>query len=77
MHQMPAASDRRPVLAAHVKCMTDFERSPISVIFSEYGHPRGMCRLTRNALERDPLSQLLERVEENTLGSRSTRCDLS
>jgi hypothetical protein len=56
--------------------ITDFEGVPVSIICAEYEQPSGICRLKRNALDGGPLSQLLERVEENTLGSRSTRCHL-
>ena len=74
---MPATSVRCPVLGAHVTRVTDFEGVPVRIICAEYEQAGGMCRLKSNALDGGPLSRLLERVQENTLGSRSTRCDLS
>ena len=74
---MPATSVHCPVLRAHVTRITDFEGEPTNILCAEYEQPTGICRLKRNALDGGPLSQLLERVEENTLSSRSTRCDLS
>lgn len=74
---MPATSVRCPVLRDNVTRVTDFEGEPTTIICSEYQEPTGICRLKKNALDGGPLSQLLERVEEQTLGSRGTRCDLS
>lgn len=74
---MPVTSVRCPVLRANVTRVTDFEGDPTAIICPEYDEPTGICRLKRNALDGGPLSQLLERVEESTLGSRGTRCDLS
>jgi hypothetical protein len=74
---MAAAHVRCPVLRADVTRITDFEGQLTTIICSEYDRPTRSCRLKKNALNGGPLSQLLERVEENTLGSRGIRCDLS
>ena len=74
---MPMTSVRCPVLRADVTRITDFEGVPTTIICPQFDKPTGLCRLKRNALDGGPLSQLLDRVEEQTLGSRSTRCDLS
>ena len=74
---MPATSVRCPVLGANVTRIADFEGEPTTIICAEYETPTGACRLNTHAFEGGPLSQLLERVEEHTLGSRTTRCDLS
>jgi len=73
---MPAARVRCPVLGAQVTRITDFEGELATIICSEYDRSIGGCRLKKDASRGGPLSQLLERVEENTLGSRGTRCDL-
>ena len=74
---MPLIPVRCPVLRVNVTRATDFEGEPTMILCAEYEEPTGICRLKRNALNGGPLSQLLERVEESTLGSRATRCDLS
>ena len=74
---MPVARVRCPVLGAQVTSITDFEGGLTTIICPEYDRPTRGCRLKRDASRGGPLSQLLERVEENTLGSRGTRCDLS
>ncbi len=74
---MQVTSVRCRVLRAHVTRVTDFEGEPTTIICPEYQKPTGICRLKKNAFDGGPLSQLLERVEEQTLGSRGTRCDLS
>ena len=68
---------RCPVLKANVSRVTDFEGLSTAIICAEFDEPTGICRLKKNALDGGPLAQLLERVEEGTLGHRSTRCDLS
>jgi len=71
------ATVRCPVLKANVTRVTDFEGLSTAIICSEFDKPTAICRLKKNALDGGPLVQLLERVEEGTLGHRSTRCDLS
>ncbi len=75
-HQMAIASVRCPVLGANVTRVTDLEGEVTRIICAEYEEPGGICRLKKNVSEGGMLSQLLERVSEHTLDTRSTRCDL-
>jgi hypothetical protein len=61
-----------PILEAHVTVLTDLEGSTTQVICPEYED--GTCRVKKSAREGGPLSELLERVREDALDSRSTRC---
>jgi hypothetical protein len=65
-----------PVLGAHVTQVTDLEGAVTRVICAEYEDWDGGCRLKKSARESGPLGQLLERVSENALDTRSTRCVL-
>lgn len=67
---------RCPVLGANVTRVTDLENEVTAIICPEYEEPTGICRLKKNAFQGGPLSQLLERVSEDTLETRSTRCGL-
>lgn len=60
---------------ADVSIVTDLEGKVIRVICPDYG-ASGSCRRKESTLGGGPLSQLLERVTEGTLGSRTTRCDV-
>ena len=73
---MAIASVRCPVAHAVVTRVTDFEGETLRVICPEFEEPTGICRLKKSAFEEGPLSQLLERVAEDTLDRRTTRCDL-
>ena len=73
---MPLTSIRCPVLGAHVTRVTDLEDSVTRIICAEYEESSGTCRLKKAALEGGPLAQLLERVSEDTLDTRSTLCVL-
>jgi hypothetical protein len=73
---MAIASVRCPVLRADVAFVTDLEGEVTRVICAEYEEHTGICRLKKNVSEGGALSQLLERVSEHTLDTRSTRCDL-
>lgn len=57
--------------------VTDFEGRVTQLICPEYSQPSGYCRLKQEASSGGPLSQLLERVSEETLGDPSARCDLA
>ena len=70
-------SIRCPVLGANVTRVADFEGEPTTIICPEYQERTWICRPKNDALDGGPLSQLLDRVEEHTLGSRANRCDLS
>ena len=63
-------------LGAHVTRVTDFEGHVMRVICPEYEEPAGICRLRRETLNEGPLGRLLERVEEDALAVRGTRCTL-
>jgi hypothetical protein len=46
------------------------------IICAEYEESSGTCRLKKTALEGGPLAELLERMSEDTLNTRSTLCVL-
>lgn len=73
---MAITSIRCPVLGAHVTRVTDLEGTVTRIICAEYEGTSGTCRMKKAALEGGPLSQLLERMSEETLTTRSTLCDL-
>jgi hypothetical protein len=73
---MAITAVRCPVLGATVSRVEDFEGGVRSVICAEYDEATGTCRTKQRALEGGFLSQLLERVSEDSLASRTTRCDL-
>ena len=64
------------VLHATVTRETDFEGEVTRVLCPEYEEPTGICRLKRNAQGNGPLGQLLERVSEESLDTRSLQCAL-
>jgi hypothetical protein len=63
------------VARADVSLITDLEERVVRVICPDY-EASGNCRLKQRALGGGLLSQLLERVSEDTLDSRTMRCDL-
>ena len=73
---MPLTSIRCPVLGAHVTRVTDLEDSVTRIICAEYEESSGTCRLKKATLKGGPLAQLLDRVSEDTLNTRSTLCVL-
>jgi hypothetical protein len=73
---MAISSIRCPVPGARVTKVTDLEGTVTRVICAEYDASNGTCRLTMSTREGGPLSQLLERVSEDALDTRSTRCVL-
>ena len=73
---MAMTSIRCPVLGAHVTRVTDLEGTVTRIICAEYEESSGTCRLKKTALEGGPLGQLLERMSEGTLDTRSTLCVL-
>lgn len=56
--------------------MTNFEGGVKRVICPEYDDVAGTCRLMEAALQGGPLTQLLERNSEHTLGIRGPECVL-
>jgi len=73
---MAAMSVHCPVLGAHVTRVTDLEGNVTSIICAEYEGSSGVCRLKERAFEGGPLTQLLERVAEDALDTRSPLCVL-
>lgn len=73
---MAMTSIRCPVLGAHVTRVTDFEGNVTRVLCAEYEEATGACRLKKTTLEDGPLAQLLERVSEEALNTRSLLCVL-
>jgi hypothetical protein len=73
-NQMAIHSVHCPVLGAHVTQVTDLEGAVTRIICTEYDGADRSCRLKMSARESGPLGQWLERVSEDTLDTRSTRC---
>lgn len=73
---MAMTSIRCPVLGAHITRVTDLEGNVTKIICAEYDESTGTCGLKKTALEGGPLAQLLERMSEDTLDTRSTRCEM-
>ena len=73
---MAIVSVRCQVLGASVTRVTDLEGEVTALICPEFEEPTGICRLKKNARQGGPLSQLLERVSEDALETRTTRCNL-
>jgi len=65
-----------PVLGAHVTQVTDLEGNVTRIICTQYQESDGTCHLKKAAGQGGPLSQLLERMSEHTLNTRSTLCVL-
>ena len=64
-----------PVSGVQVTQVTNFDGDVRRIICSEY-EGGGTCRLMRAALQGGPLTQLLERNTEHTLGTHDTHCVL-
>jgi hypothetical protein len=73
---MAIRSIRCPVLGRHVTAITDLEGAVTRVICAEYHDSDGACRLKASVRENGPLGQLLERMSEDSLDTRSMRCVL-
>jgi hypothetical protein len=67
---------RCPVLGGNVTRISDLEGATTKIICAEYERSTGTCRMKRTATQGGMLSQLLERMSENTLDSKNTRCVL-
>jgi len=65
------------VLGTTVTRVTDLEGNVERVICPHYDEPNRACTLRADAFRAGPLAQLLERVAEDTLGSRGRRCELA
>ena len=73
---MPIESIHCHVLGAHVTRITGLEGEIVRIICAEYDEPTGDCRLKKAGRQGGPLSQLLERVSEEALDTKSVRCHL-
>lgn len=71
---MAMTSVRCPVLGAHITRVTDLEGTVLRIICPEYEEETGTCRIRRIAIQGGPLTQLLERLSEDTLSSQGTLC---
>jgi hypothetical protein len=67
---------RCPVVGATVSRVVDFEGETTRIICAEYDERTGICRLKNSPSKGGMLSQLLERVSENSLDTKNTRCVL-
>jgi hypothetical protein len=65
------------VLGTTVTRVTDLEGWVERVICPHYDEAGRICTLRADALNVGPLAQLLERVAEDTLASRGSRCELA
>jgi hypothetical protein len=74
---MAVNSIRCPVLGAHVTQVTDLEGTVTHVICIEHDALDGTCRLKKSTREGGPLAQLLNRISEDNLNTRSAECVLS
>jgi len=73
---MPIASVLCHVLGTTVTRVTDLEGNVTQLICPEFDPVSGLCRIRQGVSSGGPLSQLLERVSEDTLDSRGARCPL-
>jgi len=73
---MPMTTVHCHVLGATVTRVTDFEGRVTHLICPEYDEATGVCRIRQQASSGGPLTELLERVAEDTLDRRGTRCPL-
>jgi hypothetical protein len=76
MGAMSITTVRCHVLGSRVMCLRDLEGAVTRVICPSFEPATGLCRLRREALCGGPLSQLMERVAEDTLSTRDARCEL-
>lgn len=74
---MPIISVPCRVLGSNVTRVTDFEGAVAQLICPEYDERTGICRIREQGAGSGPLSQLLERVDEDTLARRDARCLLA
>jgi hypothetical protein len=74
---MPVESVWCHVLGTNITRVTDFEGVTTRLICPEYDEADGLCRLRMRTRGGGPLSQFLDRVIENDIAERSTRCELS
>ena len=73
---MPIESVSCHVLGGHVTRITSLEGESVRIICAEYEEPTGDCRLKKAGRQGGPLSQLLERVADEALDTKSVSCHL-
>ena len=73
---MPIVTTHCHVLHGQVNRLSDMEGHIIQVFCPEYDATHDRCRIKLATMSGGPLSQLLERVSEETLDRRGCRCDL-
>lgn len=73
---MPIVSTSCHVSHAQVNLLSDLEGHVTRVFCPEYDARDGQCRIKAESTKGGPLSQLLERLSEDTLDRRGCRCDL-
>ena len=73
---MPINAVRCHVSGASVMRVTDLEGGVLRVICPELDERDGQCHLRTEAQRGGPLSQLLDRVDEDSLDTAGTRCIL-
>jgi hypothetical protein len=71
---MPLETIWCPVLNGQISRVKTLEGEVTTIICSEYDASTRTCRRRAEVLKAGPLSQLLERVAENTLGDATTTC---
>ena len=74
---MPITTLLCHTLRANVTRVMDFEGHVTRLICPEYDEPTGLCRIRREGRSGGPLSQLLERMDEDTLDRTDARCPLA
>lgn len=65
---------RCPVLGGHVTRVIDFEGKVTKIICNELNARTGTCGLRKTAVAGGPLTQLLERVSEDTIARAGVTC---
>jgi hypothetical protein len=73
---MPIESVYCHVLGGQVTRITDLEGESVRIICTQYEEPTGDCRLKKAGRQGGPLSQLLERVADESLDTKSVGCHL-
>jgi hypothetical protein len=73
---MPMESIYCHVLGGQVTRITGLEGESIRIICVQYEEATGDCRLKKAGRKGGPLSQLLERVADETLDTKSVSCHL-
>ena len=73
---MPIESVYCHVLGGHITRITGLEGESVRIICPQYEEPTGDCRLKKAGRQGGTLSQLLERVADGALDTKSISCHL-